>query len=61
MVKLSRFRRGGANFENYNNVRPHRAIGRRTPRRPSRPAPRLDPDPLSVAPLDNATVRQQDG
>ena len=31
VVKPSRFRRGWPNFESYNNVRSHRAIGRRTP------------------------------
>jgi hypothetical protein len=31
MVKASRHRRDWANIQNYNNVRAHRAIGRRTP------------------------------
>jgi hypothetical protein len=32
VVRASRHRRDWANIENYSNVRPHRAIGRHTPR-----------------------------
>jgi hypothetical protein len=32
MIEASRYHRDRANIENYNKVRPHRAIGRHTPR-----------------------------